>query len=518
MSDNAQTTAATAAADVAQDDATEAPAAEKTGCLRLLGNFFVLRGAMRELWIVFAMKLLGTMAYSLTATTLVLWLSSDLGYDDKHAGYWAAVWSTGMTLVTVLVGSFTDAIGLRKAFLLGVIVCALTRFVMTFATLKWMVLGLGLLPLAVGEALGTPVLVAATRRYSTTAQRSFAFSIAYAVMNLGFYLSAVIFDYVRRGLGEHGHFIIRGTSIVLSTYRTIFLISFMIQLTLLPILYFGIRAGAEATDDGVKITPEEPKYVGRHWLIALLLMILDAFRDTARIFAGLWRQPGFYKFLGFLAFAAFVRLIFVHTTYTYPKFAIRELGEGSPVAQLSAINSLLIIFLVPVVGALTQRVSAYKMVMIGSIVAALSVYVMVFSPQHFQRLADGWLGRVVVHWYLRVGGWVNPWYISIFLFIVILSIGEAIYSPRLYEYAAAIAPKGQEGSYMALSYLPFFMAKLCVTTFSGVLLQKYCPATGPRHSNQLWLIIALTTSIAPIGLIALRRYIRVAEAGREEPA
>ena len=47
-----------------------------------------------------------------------------------------------------------------------------------------------------------------------------------------------------------------------------------------------------------------------------------------------------------------------------------------------------------------------------------------------------------------------------FLFVVLLSEGEAIYSPRLYEYTAAIAPKGQEASYMALSSLPFFLAKL----------------------------------------------------------
>jgi hypothetical protein len=31
----------------------------------------------------------------------------------------------------------------------------------------------------------------------------------------------------------------------------------------------------------------------------------------------------------------------------------------------------------------------------------------------------------------------------------------------------------------------------------------------------MWLIFALAASIAPIGLIAFRRYIRVPEAGRE---
>jgi hypothetical protein len=102
------------------------------------------------------------------------------------------------------------------------------------------------------------------------------------------------------------------------------------------------------------------------------------------------------------------------------------------------------------------------------------------------------------------------------LFQVVLSFGEAFYSPRVYEYAAAIAPKGQEASYSALSYVPFLLAKVLVGTFSGFLLTNYCPETGPRHSATLWLFVALTASIAPIGLLAVRRYIRVHEAGREE--
>src|ERR1039457_7644273 len=64
----------------------------------------------------------------------------------------------------------------------------------------------------------------------------------------------------------------------------------------------------------------------------------------------------------------------------------------------------------------------------------------------------------------RVGvpGSVNPYYVMIFLFVVLLSIGEAFYSPRLYEYTAAIAPKGQDAYYIAMSSLPFFLAKLGV--------------------------------------------------------
>jgi len=118
----------------------------------------------------------------------------------------------------------------------------------------------------------------------------------------------------------------------------------------------------------------------------------------------------------------------------------------------------------------------------------------------------------------RVGvpGSVNPWYVMIFLFIVLLSVGEAFYSPRLYEYTAAIAPKGQEASYMAMSSLPFFLAKLLVAPFSGVLLAHFCPETGLRHSGTLWLIIGLSTMIAPVGLFVFQRFIRVHEAGRDD--
>jgi hypothetical protein len=100
----------------------------------------------------------------------------------------------------------------------------------------------------------------------------------------------------------------------------------------------------------------------------------------------------------------------------------------------------------------------------------------------------------------------------------VLSIGEAFYSPRVYEYAAAIAPKGQEASYGALSYVPFVLAKILIGIFSGQSLMRYCPETGPRHSETLWLIVAVSSLVAPAGLILLRRFIRVHEAGREDGA
>lgn len=485
-----------------------------------LGRFTVLRGAPRELWMIFAVHLVGYVSYKIMNWTFVLWLTYDLGYSDQQAGWWVACWSALMTLITVFVGSLTDAVGVRKALILSFWVCIATRVVMTFVTVKWLALGLGMLPVALGEALGTPAMVAGTRRFSTTPQRSVAFSLFYASMNVGILVSSFFFDNIRQALGEPtGHFMIPLLNIELTTYRTLFLVSLISQCFLFPMLYFGMREGIEVTDEGIRIIPQQGKYGHERLLRTICLSTRDAVADSVRIFGGLWRQSGFYKFLGFLGLAAMMRLIFVHMDYTYPKFGIRELGEGAPVGTLYAINALLIIFMVPLVGALSQRVTAYNMVTFGSVIGAGSVFIMTLPTVWFQGIADNgvvrWLAAAGLDLELGPETALNPWYVMIFIYIVVLSVGESIYSPRLYEYAAAIAPKGQEGSYMSLSYMPFFVAKMSVATFSGVLLARYCPETGPRESNTLWLIIALTTMICPVGLITLRRWIRVHEAGRD---
>ena len=140
---------------------------------------------------------------------------------------------------------------------------------------------------------------------------------------------------------------------------------------------------------------------------------------------------------------------------------------------------------------------------------------MALPTDWFQSIANGAPGRWLGHGYLGVRGTIHPYYIMTVLYLSVFSIGEAFYSPRVYEYAAAIAPSGQEASYGALAYIPFLIGKLLVGT-SGWILAAFCPEQGPRRSGMMWFIFALAASIAPLGLLIFRRYIRVPEVGREE--
>src|SRR5262249_26337966 len=116
----------------------------KTPAPRGLAGFFakfaVLKNAQRELWLTFAIKFLMVGAYGLSNMTIKLWLSSDMGYGDSAALRIVGAWSLSMTAFTLLVGSLTDAIGLRKTFFLGTWVCAIARLVMGLAHHKGLAL------------------------------------------------------------------------------------------------------------------------------------------------------------------------------------------------------------------------------------------------------------------------------------------------------------------------------------------------------------------------------------------
>lgn len=534
-----------------------------------IGEFTGMRGAPRELWLIYVTKVLEIVAYGLMSSTLILWLSSDMGFSDTMAGDTIAWWSTILTLVTVLVGSLVDAIGIRKSFLLGFWLCLLSRAVMTAAGNPWIAISFGFLPLAAGLALMVPVMNAALKRYATTRQQTMAFAMFYMLMNLGFVIAGILFDHVREVLGE-----LKGTTILgmeLTTYRVLFFWATVATLPGLILTQIFMRRGVEGTDDeGVLVREVHSPYQDRNMFSAAALSMRDAGANTIRIFASIWKEANFYRFLVFLSLVVLVRLVFYHMHYTFPKFGIRELGPGAPIGNLwTVLNAGLIVLLTLPVAALSSRISSYKMLTVGTIIAAAPVFFLTMPREWFQPLADGPMGHFIGHRWLGMDGPVDPLIIAITFFVIFFSIGEAIWSPRLYQYTAAIAPKGKEGSYMALSLLPYFVAKLIVGMLSGRMLERWCPDDDvlakrhlvetlgedpaqfdgmdkeeilrvladridypyeaetilaqdygiwqflhdayPRDSQALWLVVAIMAMCCPIGIILLRNVIRSRE-------
>lgn len=196
----------------------------------------------------------------------------------------------------------------------------------------------------------------------------------------------------------------------------------------------------------------------------------------------------FWRFLVVCIITLNVRMIFRHLDATWPKYMIREFGENVPKGTIYSINPAMIIILVPLVTAGTSKIDPLLMIHHGSYVSALSVFCLVISTSLWSSTA----------------------------FVFLLSIGESIWSPRLYDYTMSVSKEGREGTYMALSAAPLFLAKLPVGVMSGWLLEKYCPATGPRNSQMMWLIIGLTTLSSPIFMTVFWKYISYKDLDEDE--
>ena len=481
-----------------------------TGLRGFVAKFTVLKGAQRELWLTFLIKFLIYTAYSVTNKTMVLWLSKDLGFSDQSAGALVGwVWAPAMTIFTLLAGSLTDAIGLRRTFFLGVAICTVARSVMVTTSTPWLALACGVLPLAVGEALGTPVLLAATRVYSTTAQRSISFSIIYALMNVGYLVAGYIFDFIR-SLDLH----VNIAGFQPTPHQQLFAVSLALEILLFPAIYFLRRSEPDRQLTNTQAISDGRSARSGFWT-EIARTAQKGANDTVALFHRLIGQSAFYRLLAFFLFIGFLKAIFLQMDYVFPKFGDREMGLHAPVGKLAGINAILIIVLAPVIGALTQRIPSYRVVIIGSIICAAGVFIMALPTDWFVPAANSAFGSALGHGYLRLTGAIHPYYVMSALYLTVFSVGEAFYSPRVYEYAAAIAPPGQEASYGALAYLPFLVGKLLVGS-AGWLLAAFCPEHGPRHSGIMWLIFALAASVAPIGLLVFRRYIRVPEVGRTD--
>ncbi|MEN9535880.1 MAG: hypothetical protein RIR37_1153, partial [Verrucomicrobiota bacterium] len=111
-------------------------------------SVIMLRGAPREMGFTFGLKILSVTAYKILNFVLSMWLIRDLGFDAGTAGLVITVWGLFMTLATLVSGSLTDVLGLRRTLFIGVGICVLTRFTMSATDTPWMALLFGLFPLA----------------------------------------------------------------------------------------------------------------------------------------------------------------------------------------------------------------------------------------------------------------------------------------------------------------------------------------------------------------------------------
>jgi hypothetical protein len=398
-------------------------------------DFGVLKETGREYWGIQIINLLDCTFYFAMLTIATLFLSHDLGMSDERAGYVVAVFTSAVTLLLTFSGAMTDWMGIKLSLRVSLggslVLRALIVFVGITPSLPyrgWMAAGLLVVSAPFMAAIQT-IFQAATQRYTTKRSRSAGFNLWYLFMNIGAAAGGAAVDIVRIWLkvGNVHIFTLGAITAVLC------------------LLVGELMVHREQQ---VRGADEEPEPVeGKN----------QAKKTPWRIFVSVITERAFFRLVVLIALILGVRAVYTYLYLLMPKYWERTIGPDAAIGVLNMINPIGIVIGIILFIPLANKFKVYNLLVYGAMVSAFALFPMALP------------------WQIYGTDIARAHYIMAILCMVIVTVGEVLWSPKLNEYTAAIAPIGQEGTYLGLSLIPWFLAKTLVSAFSGHMLTRWSP-------------------------------------------
>jgi proton-dependent oligopeptide transporter, POT family len=432
----------------------------------------------REIWMAYAIKVLESLCYFSSVLVIMIFLTKDMGLSDVKAGWIFGLFSASMSFFMLFVGFIADSMGIKKALIVGLVISLVGRVAITFTVNPYVVYP-GLIILSIGFAYMIPLIAASVKLFSTKKAQKYAFSWYYVVMNVGSLIAGLSLDWLRDTFTKNMEFAFLGMDLVVRPIQVIFFVAIIATFISLFIVIFLIRTHIPVEE----LQADEDEETGSDASASDTARAESGKKSSWQVMKEVTSEKTFWVFMVFIFFLVLVKMIFQYNHSLYPLY-MERIGLQSWTGKLYSINPAIIIFLVPVMTAITHKMRAYNVIMLGSFIAASSVFFMGF-------------GEAIV--------WIV-------MFQVVLSIGEAIYSPRIYDYTASIAPPGKEASYMAYSKAPMFFAKVAAGPVTGVLLYNLCAegsTMAERNTELMWIIVGATTMVSPIMLLLTRKWLDI---------
>jgi MFS family permease len=360
----------------------------------------------------------------------------------------------------------------------------------------------GILLVVIGFGMYQPGAYAAVRQFTTPKTAAMGFAMLYALMNLGGWLPS-FFGFIRQAIGMDGAYW------VYTCFTALALIATLIILTKKTVRRAIAEAKAdhgESRDDRLDtagqittdvecagcgynlrtldqydVCPECGKPVGES--LRPGEETTPSKKEPFNLFTWLANHPlADPKFAFFIFCLIPVQTLFAHNWLTLPMYverAFRGTVIGDYFEFAVNLNPLLIFIFVPIVTALTQKRKVYNMMIAGTFVMAAPTFLLALGP--------------------------TPWTLGGYL--LVMTIGEAMWQPRFLQYAAEIAPQGRTGAYMGVAQFPWFLTKVIVPLYSGWFLERYCPQTGELNTQVMWFIYACIAITSTIFLILAKGWV-----------
>jgi len=445
-------------------------------------------------------------------TVLGKFLSENTGLSDLHAGWVYSFLTGGFTFAMLFLGGVCDRIGIRKALSISIFFIAVGYVMISCAGTFNLGTGLespmfyliltAIFVMVIGNGMLQPTLYAGVKQFTNEKTSAVGYAMIYGLMNLGAFLAGILSPLVRHH--SKTAFPPNGITGVLWIYMGLTFITLIVTMIILT-----KRTVKKSTLTQISETKEERNAKQKTPILSTITFtVLTAASLIVHFMtkSNLWYIPTCIfgiiviwdflkkrpthpfrdgKFTFFIFILIPVQTLFAHQWLTIPYYIDRAFAGttvGNNFEFFSNINPILIFFLAPMVAVLTSRANVYKMMIIGTFVMAIPTF------------------------FLAIG--TNA--VLLMSYIVLMTIGEAMWQPRFLQFAAEIAPKGKTGVYMGVAQFPWFLTKVITGLYSGWFLAKYCPKPElglPLDTQMMWLIYGLIAIISPIALILVKGWI-----------
>ncbi len=448
---------------------------------------------------------------------------------DIESHHMVLVLTAGITISMFFLGGIADKKGIRTTLLSAFVFLLLGRVIWSAAPLVFPEPGLfssmhfmtmaGIIVVVIGYGMYQPAAYAGVRKFTSGKTAAMGYAMLYALMNLGGWLPS-FFSPIRHAIGISGSYWVYTGITFVALIATALILTPKVEKAAIAraekereeekaaAAKSGEAKTGEAKGDAAAAEPAQKTKIPAHLWATLAVLtgsvyflpspanyIVWAVLGVAVITMSLvpaWGKPAQLWFanhpLGNTKFFFFIfALIPVQTLFTYnwlilPQYLERGF-EGGFVSErfelFANLNPILIFIAVPIVTALTMKKKVYNMMIIGTFIMAVPAFLLAFGTSLPLLLG----------------------------YLFIMTIGEAMWQPRFLQYAAEIAPEGRTGAYMGVAQFPWFLTKVIVPLYSGLMLQKFVPAVGVRNPEQMWLVFALVAMISPILLIIFKGWV-----------
>ncbi|MCX6149797.1 MAG: MFS transporter [Ignavibacteriales bacterium] len=438
--------------------------------------FIDLFHASRALWGVNLSYLLEGLTYFGVVGYLVIYFTDFIKLDDIRAGQMVGLQTAGITLAMLFLGATVDWIGVRKSLIYSLIFMLIGRIFLTLGpnitssvglwSTAHLIALLGIFGIVLGYGIYQPACYAAVKLFTNEKTSAMGYAMLYALMNLGGFLPGLMAPPIRKAFGNEKD----GILAVMWVY---------VVLTVLGIIVVAIILSKKTIDKTIQEMSKDSKEK-----IAADKKAQDEKSAKEKIMFYVKNFPiTDFRFMYFIFILIPVQTLFAHNWLTLPVYFSRAF---TGVVQdnfefFTNFNPILIFILTPMVAALTIKKNTYKMMIYGTFVMASPTFILALGPTVF----------------------------NVFAYLVIMTIGEAMWQPRFLQWVADIAPKGMTGIYMGIGQFPWFLTKVVTSLYSGWFLMHYAPkgvAPAEMHTETMWLYYGFIAIISPVGLVLARKW------------